>query len=298
MFSLSKKIIPLFLFTEMIVFSFFTNFWNGLYIISLTVIIISGLITLWALILKREGSLIISAGIILTSAAFFYGFPFLGLATVMTVCTSISIALQFSRKEKAEKEAQIRSVHFENELLKKNINPHFLMNSLTSIIVWLRKDPVAAADLIEALADEFRIIMQISALKEIPVRQEIELCRSHLKIMSYRKGFDYNLITSGIDDKETIPPMVFHTIIENGLTHGYENKSNGNFNLEMKKFDNRFQYTIVNDGEFTESEGKKSSGFGMKYIKSRLEESYPGRWKVESDKSADGWKVIIEIRNK
>lgn len=55
------------------------------------------------------------------------------------------------------------------------------------MIVWLRKDPSSAIKLIEALADEFRMINQISTLKLIPIGQEIDLCRAHLKIMSYRK---------------------------------------------------------------------------------------------------------------
>ncbi|MCZ7616256.1 MAG: histidine kinase [Ignavibacteriaceae bacterium] len=86
-------------------------------------------------------------------------------------------------------------------MLKKNINPHFVLNTLTSIIAWLRKDSASAIKLIEALAEEFRMINQVSALKLIPITQEIDLCKAHLKIMSYRKGADYNLETMDIDEK-------------------------------------------------------------------------------------------------
>jgi LytS/YehU family sensor histidine kinase len=145
----------------------------------------------------------------------------------MAISTSLTTARHLAGKERAEREAQLKAARLENELLRKNINPHFLLNTLTSIIVWLRKDSKSAIKLIEALAEEFRTILQVSALRRIPMKQEIDLCKAHLRIMSYRRGADYRLETSGLVEEEEIPPMIFHTLIENGLSHGYETKMQG-----------------------------------------------------------------------
>jgi LytS/YehU family sensor histidine kinase len=264
---------------------------------SITVLIISSIITLWALYKRKEGSLIIFIGLIAAWAAYYFDFAFAGLAATMVICTSFSIARQFARKERAEREAQLRSAHLENELLKKNINPHFILNTLTSIIVWLRKDSASAIKLIEALAEEFRMINQISALKQIPIRQEIDLCKAHLKIMSYRKGADYRMETVNIAEEENVPPMIFHTLIENGLTHGYGNKIQGTFTLQRIKNSKCVQYILSNDGDFNSDESSDSSGFGLRYIKSRLEESYQDRWKFLSHRKVQGWETIIEIKD-
>ncbi|MGD1046945.1 MAG: histidine kinase [Bacteroidota bacterium] len=298
MFSFPKKTMMLIVLIDLIVLLLFTSFWNILNIMSLTVLVVSSLILLWALLSKLEESIIIFVGIVLAWVAYFFDFAFVGLVTIMVICTSFSIARQFAKKEKAEREAQLRSTHLENELLKKNINPHFLLNSLTSIIVWLRKDPTSAIKLIEALADEFRMITQISALKQIPIQQEIDLCRSHLKIMNYRKGTDYQLVTVDIKEEESVPPMIFHTLIENGLVHGYENRSKGTFTLRRKINADGIQYIVSHDGESADSGKKDSTGLGMQYIKGRLEESYPHRWEFVSHKQADGWETTIEIRDK
>ena len=297
-FTFSKKIIAVILLVNLIIYLFFTNLGNVFNIMSITVLIISSIITLWALYKRREGSLIIFVGLIVAWVAYFYNLAFAGLAATMVICTTFSIARQFARKEKAEREAQLRSAHLENELLKKNINPHFILNTLTSVIVWLRKDPKSAIKLIEALAEEFRMIMQISALKQIPIRQEIDLCNAHLKIMSYRKGADYRIETMDIVEEENVPPMIFHTLIENGLTHGYENKMQGTFTLERRINSNCIQYVLSNDGEFNSDEQKDSSGFGLRYIRSRLEDSYPDRWKLTSQRQKHGWETIIEIKDK
>jgi LytS/YehU family sensor histidine kinase len=95
-----------------------------------------------------------------------------------------------------------------------------------------------------------------------------------------------------------VPPMIFHTLIENGLTHGYENKLQGTFTLQRKKNSNCVQYILSNDGDFNSGESKDSSGFGLRYIKNRLEESYPDRWDIISRKQAQGWETTIEIKDK
>lgn len=296
LFSFEKKIILVIAVIVLSIFLFFTNFLNLFNIMTLTVLILSSVITLWALYKRREESVLISIGIAAAWAAYYFNFAFAGLATTMVICTSFSIARQFARKETSEKEAQLKSTRLENELLKKNINPHFVLNTLTSIIVWLRKDTNSAIKLIEALADEFRMINQISALKQIPIKQEIELCLAHLRIMNYRKGADYKLETLDIDENNTIPPMIFHTVVENGLTHGFEKKVVGTFIVQQKNNPDRIQYIITNDGEFNTEDSKGSTGFGAKYIKGRLEESYPGKWKFISNKLPHGWETIIEIR--
>ncbi|MCX6175481.1 MAG: histidine kinase [Ignavibacteriales bacterium] len=298
MFSFPKKFIGLVIVINLITSLFFASFLNFFSVMSLIVLVESSFIALAALLTRREESIIIISGLALAWVAYHFNFAFAGLATTMVICTSFSIARQFARKETAEREAQLRSAHLENELLKKNINPHFILNTLTSIIVWLRKDPKSAIKLIEALAEEFRMILQISALKQIPIQQEIDLCKAHLKIMSYRKGADYKIATVDIVEEENVPPMIFHTLVENGLTHGYENKIQGTFTLQRKKNSNCVQYILSNDGDFIHDEPKDSSGFGIRYIKGRLEESYHDRWELTSHRFEQGWETIIEIKDK
>jgi hypothetical protein len=297
-FSFPGKIMGGVLAVNVIIYLFFTNLASVFDILSLTVLVISSLIAAVAVQKRREGSIIIAIGLVAAWAAYYFGLAFDGMATVMVLCTSISIARQFVRKERAEKEAQLRSAQLETELLRKHINPHFLLNTLTSVIVYLRKDAASAIGLVEALADEFRMIMKISSLRQIPMKQEIELCRAHLTIMSYRKGGEYTLETVDCVEEENVPPMVFHTLIENGLTHGFETRMKGTFVLLRRSTPGSIQYVLTNNGEVGSDESRESTGVGLRYVKSRLEESYPNRWSIRSQQQAQGWETIIEIRNR
>lgn len=295
-FSLPKRTIIVTVSAILLVYVFIADMRNMFTVLSFTVLAIASIISGRALILKREGSIVIAAGILLSWGAYFLGFAFAGLASVMVICSSFSIAQQFAIKEKEEKEAKLKSTLLELELLKKNINPHFVLDTLTSIIVWLRRDSASAVKLIEALAEEFRIINQVSALKQIPVTQEIDLCKAHLKIMGYRRGAEYKFETVNIDGTETVPPMIFHTLVENGLTHGFEKKINGTFILQKTKQTDSTEFILSNDGEFNTEDTKGSTGFGMRYVKSRLEESYPGKWSISSEQTDGGWETKIVIR--
>lgn len=297
-FSLSKKIIIAIIGLNLFVFLVFTDMVNILKTMSATMLVLSSIITVWALILKRDESIVILFGLIISWIAYILDFEFASLAAIMVVCTSFSTARQFARKEKEEKEAQFRAIQLENQLLKKNINPHFLLNTLQSIMVWMKKDPKTAIRLVEAFAEEFRTIMQASPLQKITVKEEVDLCHTHLEIMNCCKGADFKLVTIGLIADENIPPMVFHTLLENGLTHGYEDNLNGTFTLVRENLPDSIRYIFSNDGDYEGDEPKGKVGFGTHYIKSRLEESYPGRWNFVSNKTEEGWETVITIKDK
>lgn len=300
-FSFSRKLIlPIVVLniTVMVLSAKLSGILSVFNIMSLTILIISTAIVGWAVKEKRENSIVILLGIAAGWISYLFNIAFMGLATIMVICVSFSIARQFAKSERAVGESKLKSAHLENELLKKNINPHFLLNTLTSIIAWLRKEPESAIKLVEALAAEFRMINQISSLSVITIKQEVEICRTHLEIMNYRRKSNFKLETVGLIDDEPIPPMIFHTLIENGLTHGYENKTEGTFTLSRNESTNGIQYCMLNDGDFNENGNPDSSGVGSNYIKGRLEEVFSGRWDFSSHRIDSGWETVIHIRNK
>ena len=95
--------------------------------------------------------------------------------------------------------------------------------------------------------------------------------------------------------------MIFHTLIENGLTHSYKPKEDGTFKLVRLDKNGSIQYLMRNDGSLLKRLEERSpedigEGMGFKYVKARLEESYPGSWCLTYGMKANQWEVVIEIK--
>jgi LytS/YehU family sensor histidine kinase len=197
-----------------------------------------------------------------------------------------------AQRNRRAHEIELRSARLELDLLKKHIHPHFLLNSLNSIIAWLEEEPNVAVKLVDALAGELRMLLSFSGRKLISLREELALCEAHLKVMSLRQEKDFTLDTN-IRADSGIPPLVLHTLVENGLTHGYRGREKGYFSIVAEKTGEVVRIVVFNDGRVESGESGDSGGTGTRYIQSRLEEAFPSRWKFRGGPADGGWHVEI-----
>lgn len=211
-------------------------------------------------------------------------------------CIALALSLRIRAQNRQLVAAQLRSSRLEAELLRKNIQPHFLMNTLFSIISWIPVEPRKAIKLIQSLADEFRIINQISQRQLIRLSEEIHLCELHLQLMELRMDATYHLHQKIISD-DLLPPMILHTLIENGLTHAFASGESGTFEIDQQVQGCRTRYCIRNNGSLlgqSSFNGKIKEGMGLRYIRARLDESFPGKWSLESGLKDGYWEVCLE----
>jgi sensor histidine kinase YesM len=212
-----------------------------------------------------------------------------------------SVTLKLREHFQALDALRFRSERLEAELLKKSIQPHFIMNTLLSIKSYLGIDSARAERLIEALAEEFRLINRISKQGEIPLAEELNLCRLHLELMGYRRDARYELVTAGDCQGFSIPPMVLHTLVENGLTHAFKPKESGTFRFSCARQGRTSVYLMENDGanlgERLADAGSQQAeeGLGLRYVRARLEEAYPGKWRLDYGLRQGAWTVRIDI---
>jgi LytS/YehU family sensor histidine kinase len=83
--------------------------------------------------------------------------------------------------------------------------------------------------------------------------------------------------------------------VENGLTHGYKGRDSGVFELKCIRGRPALRMELFNDSVIADSTAVRTEGTGLKYVRSRLEESYPGLWSLSAGQTENGWKVVIEI---
>ncbi|MEP5612566.1 MAG: histidine kinase [Cyclobacteriaceae bacterium] len=206
------------------------------------------------------------------------------------------LSLNIKEQRLAYENSLVQSTRLRLELLKKNIQPHFLMNTLTSLLDWVEEAPKKGVLFIEALAKEFDLFNQIEDQKLIPISQEIALCRTHMEIMEYRKEINYSWEEEGVDSEEKIPPAILHTLLENGITHSLPLEDNSiKFKLVFKSHEEYKCYTFLTFAAGVSQSRSREEGTGLKYIKARLTESYQQNWNLTSEPTDHGWKNTIKI---
>jgi Histidine kinase len=219
---------------------------------------------------------------------FFFGFSALSLAMLSV------LVLRMREQQGRTRQALLRSAQLEVQLLKRTIEPHFLMNTLTSILEWVEVEPKRASRFIEALADEMRLLSRVAGETLIPLDLEIQLCRSHLAVMSLRHERVFDLRTTGNLAGDRVPPAILHTLLENALTHGTFTTCQVEFVFERTQKDGIRRYRLLSP-EAISAAGQPREGTGFRYVRARLEESFPGAWSLVAGVRPEGWETVIEI---
>lgn len=191
-------------------------------------------------------------------------------------------------------QALARTTRLSLELIRKNIHPHFLMNSINSAIGLAHESPDAAVELLGALSGELRATIAMSEKELTFLETEIELCRNHLKLMGLRKERKFEFQVDGEPRGILLPPLILLTLVENGLTHGFRRRPKGRFLLTIQSGDGRVGLHLWNDGEPSPGE-KKGTGTGLRYVESRLQEAFPDEWKLSSGPADGGWLALVSF---
>jgi sensor histidine kinase YesM len=267
---------------------------------SLTFWIASVLILGYALIKKQRGSILvlICFGLsMLINQYVFYDFGLYIAFTLILLCILYLQTLGAKQLEEAHQASQLLSSRLQLELVKKNIQPHFLRNTLTSLIDWVEESPAQGVKFIQALSYEFDLLNEISDQSLIPIRQEISLCQQHLLIMQFRKELTYVWEEQGIEETELIPPAIIHTLLENGITHSIP-KADGTikFLLLFSQTETYKQYTFEVFAE-NRIRSERKGGNGFRYVEARLKESYGDNWQFSTAPFEGGWRTIIRINS-
>jgi hypothetical protein len=270
----------------------FDMFWSML-LVSLT-------ITVWAFHRKEKGAALGLSGVLICVAALivfrhgFMGAYFFPAFGGLVVCMLSSLGLQAREQRRTHEKALVNAARLEIELLKKHLQPHFLLNTLTSAMAWLEEHPQTGVRFVEALAEELQMLAEVSGERLIPMARELDLCRTHLELLGYRRDVKFCLETKNVREDALVPPALFHTLVENGITHNECDGGGVTLFLREDRLKTGRRYTFITPWDGSTSP-EFEEGTGLRYVKARLEESFPERWSLSSEPSENRWCTTIEI---
>ncbi|MCY1080742.1 sensor histidine kinase [Archangium lansingense] len=229
-----------------------------------------------------------------------WGFSELGFFLAfggLLLCLAAVHAQQQRRQQERLESATRVAERLQLELLKRSLQPHFLMNTLAALSEWVETEPAQAVRFIEALGAVYRHLLAVSGERTIPLARELELCRAHLDVMGCRQGTAFHLETAGVDIEAPVPPALLHTLLENAFSHNryvspHTFRLEGSLVAEGTRPRRRYIF-LAPSGTGTPRGG--GEGTGSRYLRARLEEAFPGAWRLEDGPTEAGWMTRVEV---
>ncbi len=206
----------------------------------------------------------------------------------------------------------------EQSMLRSQMNPHFLFNSLNSIKLYIiNNETKNAVHYLNKFSKLIRKILEASSLKEIPLAEELETVELYMNIENIRFSNEINFeikVDEGIDTHVVkIPSLILQPFLENALWHGLSSKEGEkSVNIHVKKGEKGFiQIAITDNGvgrkkaeELKESKVLKRKSVGIDITKERLDnfsKDYQNSFNVEivdlfdDQGRAAGTSVVLHI---
>jgi two-component system, LytTR family, sensor kinase len=209
------------------------------------------------------------------------------LATVMSVAVPIKI-WNSARIEHRLQEQEKLLMAARVEALASQINPHFLFNTLTSILSLIRSQPETARVLIVKLSGLLRRLLN-SQEHFVTLREELDAIDEYLDIEQIR--FGPKLTVEKQIDPDTldvvVPSMLLQPIVENSIKHGLEPKiGQGRITIKSERRDGHAIIDVIDNGVgviVTDPAQVKGNGIGLRNVNERLRVIYGANYQLQLD---------------
>jgi len=209
---------------------------------------------------------------------------------------------RFSDSIRLDREKQallLQNTKSELALLKMQVSPHFLFNTLNNIDYLVSHDTEKASGSISKLADILRYMIYESEVEKIPLAKEIRHIKDYIELIRLRTSGDnylsYHL--SGSPVQLQIAPMLFIPLIENAYKHSSSKEGSGIITIDITIDGETVRFCADNEFDSLRKPANPSSGgLGLTLVKRRLELIYPNNHTLNITRSNNRYKVELTIR--
>lgn len=234
--------------------------------------------------------------------ASFYGRNLIDMAyywAVLSFGYTVEIYQRFKNEELRAAQLEARLVETELKVLREQLQPHFLFNTLNTIAVLVRegKNPEAVS-LIARLSSLLRMSLDPARTHEVTLREEVDFLQRYLEIQQARFS---DRLSVGIDIEPAaldarIPNLLLQPIVENAILHGVAPKAGpGRVDVSGRVVDGQLQLEVRDDGPgLPPAAGGGREGIGLSNTRERLAKIYGERGRLTL-RSETGRGLAVQI---
>ena len=203
--------------------------------------------------------------------------------------------LELQQKQQAEKE----KMNAELQLLKSQLHPHFLFNTLNNLYSLVHEKSDKASPMLLRLSGLLSYVLYECKAEEVLLEKEIIVMKDYVALEQERYGerLDISMNFSGDVQGRMIAPMLFQPFIENAFKHGLaEQLGKVWMSIDLSVKDNELLFKIINSCYKSQEDKDEEKGIGINNVKKRLELLYPGKYNLEYTRQEDVFIVSLIIQ--
>lgn len=226
----------------------------------------------------------------------------LDYAMTLTAWSALYLGIKNWLAWQKERENALQSTALANtaqlEMLRYQLNPHFLFNALNSIRASVDEDSNRAKQMITQLSEFLRFSLLSESEKKISLSEELEAVKNYLAIEKIR--FEDKLqINYEIEDAAknfTIPCFILNPLIENAVKHGLQTSPKPlKINISAHVLNDKLLLEVSNSGKLNDFSNGGGTKIGLKNVRKRLENLFGKSGKFELIEAENHVKARIEI---
>jgi sensor histidine kinase YesM len=228
---------------------------------------------------------------------------FLSLLTYVSVAATSHawlIGRRLREEEANAARAEALRARAEIAALRAQLNPHFLFNTLHSVLGLVRRDPALAEAALEKLGDLLRYATRVHrhGVDWIALHDERDFADTYLDLEAIRLG-DRLRVVRHVDEpalNQLIPTFSLQPLVENAVRHGIAPRAEGGeiaIDARLEPDGRRLRLQVRNDGNGSAPADNDEGGLGLRVLRDRLEALYRGTASMTAGPTPDGGYLVV-----
>ena len=186
----------------------------------------------------------------------------------------------------------------ELQLLKGQVHPHFLFNTLNNIYSFALTQSPGAGGLVLKLSETLRYMIDDCEADWVPLEREIQLIRNYIGLEKVRYGnrLQLEIEIKGDYENKLVAPLLMIPFVENSFKHGASMMRGRQWiTLQLSVQDNSMYFTIANSKPLQSVSQNGKEGIGLLNVKKRLQLLYPGKHRLSIESTDTVFIVRLEL---
>ena len=222
-----------------------------------------------------------------------YNCPVVGGAAL-----GIKLTKRWWLKQKESQQLTIAKTSAELELLKAQVHPHFLFNTLNNIYSFTLNASPKAPEMVKKLSRLLHYIIHECNQSTVPLEKELKMIKDYMGLEKVRYGeqMDMQIDIRGDYSNKMIAPLLLIPFIENSFKHGTSKMlSRPWVNLNIIVENDRFYFLLTNSKPEEYYNPSHNGGIGLTNVQKRLQILYPGYYELKMTEEPEHFTVLLEI---